>query len=206
MEQVRRLWRGERVDFDGFEVRTLPVPCQPELPVWLTSAGSPDTAELAGRSRAGLLTHLLGQTFEELGELIDRYRQGCGDHAGHVTLMLHTFLREDADEAARLATPPLREYLRSATTLQAASLSRMGVPVPVERLSEDDWDVLVAHAAKRYLDGGSLIGSPTSCEPVLERAAEAGVDEIACLIDFVTDTELVLESLPILDELRRKAG
>src|SRR5690606_27565473 len=44
MEIVRSLWRGEAVSFPGpkgeVQVRTLPRPVRPELPVWLTAAGN----------------------------------------------------------------------------------------------------------------------------------------------------------------------
>ena len=66
IERVRRLWRGEKLRFPGpkgeVEVRTLPRPVQPELPVWVTSAGNPETFRQAGEIGAFVLTHLLGQT------------------------------------------------------------------------------------------------------------------------------------------------
>ena len=51
---VRRLWRGEAVELprrrtaSRCEVRTLPRPVQPELPVWVTAAGNPETFAQAG--------------------------------------------------------------------------------------------------------------------------------------------------------------
>ena len=51
-------------------VRTLPRPVQAELPVWLTSAGSPATFERAGTLGVNVLTHLLGQSVEQLAENI----------------------------------------------------------------------------------------------------------------------------------------
>ena len=44
------------------DVRTLPRPVQPELPIWLTAAGNPETFAQAGEMGANVLTHLLGQT------------------------------------------------------------------------------------------------------------------------------------------------
>lgn len=212
VEQVRSLWRGKAVPFelgDGTtkQVRIFPRPLQPELPVWITSAGSPGTAELAGRLGAGLLTHLLGQSFDELAQLIDRYRaasMATTGTAGQVALMLHTFLRRDAEEAVRAATPPLKEYLRSATTLRVGA--RAGMDVPFEQLNEDDWEVMLRHAARRYLSGGALVGDMAVCQEVVERAAAAGVNEIACLVDFVTDVDQVMEGLPLLDELRGRTA
>jgi methionyl-tRNA formyltransferase len=79
-ELVKRLWRGEKVAFPGplgkdIEVRTLPRPVQPELPLWVTTAGNPETFEQAGRMGAHLLTHLLGQTVEQLAPKIAAYRK-----------------------------------------------------------------------------------------------------------------------------------
>src|SRR5690606_23519463 len=70
IDTVRRLWRGETVHLPGPQgkdvaVRTLPRPVQPELPVWLTAAGNPDTFREAGARGFNMLTHLLGQSTEE---------------------------------------------------------------------------------------------------------------------------------------------
>jgi non-ribosomal peptide synthetase component F len=72
IETVRALWRGEAVRRRGgagqeIEVRTLPRPVQPELPVWVTAAANPETFRAAGAIGAGVLTHLLGQSLEEVG-------------------------------------------------------------------------------------------------------------------------------------------
>src|SRR6185369_13605374 len=102
IETVRTLWRGDAVSFKGgagndVQIRIHPRPIQPELPFWITTAGHPDTFRAAGESGANLLTHLLGQSVEELAEKIEIYRKawrpavGGGDKP-HVTLMLHTFV------------------------------------------------------------------------------------------------------------------
>ena len=80
IDVVRRLWRGEAVDLPGVNgrmvpVRTLPRPVQPELPIWLTAAGRPETYRQAGLIGARVLTHLLGQSIEELGAKLALYRQ-----------------------------------------------------------------------------------------------------------------------------------
>ena len=56
------------------ETRTLPRPVQAELPVWLTAAGNPETFQQAGEMGCNLLTHLLGQTLEEVAEKLKLYR------------------------------------------------------------------------------------------------------------------------------------
>src|SRR5258708_11656095 len=92
---VRRLWRGEKIAFPGptgkeVQVRTLPRPVQPELPVWITAAGNPETFRQSGAMGVNLLTHLLGQSIEDLSEKLAAYRQAWRQcvhaGAGHVHL------------------------------------------------------------------------------------------------------------------------
>src|SRR5207245_1265602 len=78
--------------------RRLPRPIQQDLPVWVTTAGNPETYEMAAKAGANVLTHLLGQSVNELGKKIALYRNAW-ERAGHsgrgrVTLMLHTFLSD----------------------------------------------------------------------------------------------------------------
>jgi natural product biosynthesis luciferase-like monooxygenase protein len=110
LDVVRRLWRGEAVDLPGpkdrtVSVRTMPRPVQPELPVWVTSAGNPATFAQAGELGAGVLTHLLGQRPEVLQANIDAYRAAwrAAGHPGegHVALMVHTFVGDDAEQVRR---------------------------------------------------------------------------------------------------------
>ncbi|HEX5739767.1 MAG TPA: MupA/Atu3671 family FMN-dependent luciferase-like monooxygenase, partial [Hydrogenophaga sp.] len=69
IEQLRKLWRGEAVPFptangEPFSVITQPRPVSKELPVWVTTAGNPETWKEAGAIGANVLTHLLGQTVD----------------------------------------------------------------------------------------------------------------------------------------------
>jgi len=102
IETVRSLWRGETVAFPGplgrdVRVRILPRPIQAELPVWVTTAGNPETYEMAGNVGANVLTHLLGQSIGEVAKKVGIYRKAwsAAGHSGRgkVTLMLHTILR-----------------------------------------------------------------------------------------------------------------
>ena len=86
IETVRNLWRGNSESRraghgQDVDVRILPRPVQPELPVWVTAAGAPDTFRKAGEIGAHLLTHLLGQSVEELAEKIAVYRLQEGAYA-----------------------------------------------------------------------------------------------------------------------------
>src|SRR5438128_7069881 len=106
IETVRKLWRGETLSLPGADgkpvpVKILPRPIQPELPIWITATGNPETCRVAGELGANLLTHLVGQKIEDLAEKILIYRRAWQEngHAGEgsVMLMLHTFVGEDFD-------------------------------------------------------------------------------------------------------------
>ncbi|WOI61863.1 non-ribosomal peptide synthetase [Streptomyces fradiae] len=215
IDQVRRLWRGERVPFEGPGGRTvdtavLPRPVQGELPFWLTSSGNPETCRAAGEAGARLLTHLLGQSVEELAEKIAVYREAWhrAGHAGapHVTLMLHTFVGADADEVRSHAREPFRSYLRSSVGLIQNMARAMGVDITADDFTEDDQEALLDHACARYLADSSLIGTAEDRLPLVRRLGEAGVDEIACLVDFGVDADAALGALPALSGLRDRAA
>ena len=116
IETVRRLWRGEPVTFPtagGAQVSvvTQPRPVSRELPIWLTTAGNPDTYREAAKLGANVLTHLLGQSISEVGEKIAIYRQTLAEAGRNpadytVTLMLHTLLGEDKEQVRELARGP----------------------------------------------------------------------------------------------------
>jgi hypothetical protein len=224
VDVVRRLWRGEAVAFPGplgkpVDIRTLPRPVQAELPVWLTAAGNPETFQQAGEMGCHLLTHLLGQKIDDVAEKLNLYRAAWrkAGHAGqgHVTLMLHTFVGDDDDEVRETVRGPMKEYLRSSIDLikQAAwsfpTFVQRGAQdgkTPVEimdshPLSEEEMDALLEHAFSRYYGTSALFGTPQRCLALVEKLKEAGVDEIACLIDFGVDADAVLAHLPSLKQL-----
>ncbi|MQA31693.1 MAG: LLM class flavin-dependent oxidoreductase, partial [Luteitalea sp.] len=225
IDVVRRLWRGERVPFPGplgepVPTATLPRPVQPSLPVWITAAGNPDTFRTAGESGAFVLTHLLGQTLSELAEKIAIYRKawraaGHGPGDGHVTLMLHTFVGESESGVRSLVRTPMREYLRSSISLikqyaWSFPTARKAMVEPgastddlFARLSPDDLDALLDHAFDRYFDSGGLFGTPDSCLPMIAQIKALGIQEVACLIDFGIDVEIVLKNLEHLSRLQQ---
>ena len=223
IETVRALWRGESRTFRGpkgdVEVTTRPRPVQAELPCWVTAAGNPDTFRQAGQTGANLLTHLLGQSIDGLAEKLEIYRRAWRE-AGHpgrgrVTLMLHTFLGEDQASVRAQVHEPFKAYLRTSTDLLKQSASsfpafrnagREGIDGLFQKLSGADMDALLEHAFARYYETSGLFGTPQSCLPMVERLKDAGVDEIACLIDFGVPSDVVLASLPRLDELKQLAN
>jgi hypothetical protein len=219
VDMVKRLWRGETVEMPGHDgapvaVRTLPRPVQPELPVWLTSAGTPATFEQAGTLGTNILTHLLGQSVDELGANVARYRAAwrAAGHPGEgrVTLMLHTFLDRDRALAKETAREPLKGYLGTAASL----LKNMASAFPTfansgkdmdeafRSLTDDELSQLLDMAASRYLDGSGLFGTPEDAADMVETVSALGVDEVACLIDFGVETQTVLDSFGLLLETK----
>ncbi|HEX7304458.1 LLM class flavin-dependent oxidoreductase [Lentzea sp.] len=206
VEQIRALWRGETRSFvDGAgntsEVRIFPPPVQRELPIWVTSAGGGETFRNAGRIKAGLLTHLLGQDLDDLAGKIAQYREEAGD-AAHVVLMVHAFLGDDEDEVREVVREPMSAYLRSSINLLLGSQLPGAKRIDPAKLRESEVDFLVQRSFDRYYDDGGLLGTVPKALKVVERARAIGVDEIACLIDFGIDTKQVLAGLDHLNELR----
>ncbi|MFY0566790.1 MupA/Atu3671 family FMN-dependent luciferase-like monooxygenase [Archangium lansingense] len=212
LDVIRRLWRGETVSYPGgagtpVEVRLRPQPVQRELPVWLTAAGNPETFRSAGAAGAFVLTHLLGQSLEELGGKIALYREAWSASGrpgqGHVTLMLHTYVDPDLERVKARVEAPFKAYLRSSLDLMTGIGRSLGMDVDARSLRPADLDRIVAHAFERYFETSGLFGTPRGCRDMVERVRELGVDELGCLIDFGIDSDAVLESLPALDQLRR---
>lgn len=212
-EQVRRLWRGENLStVDGLgrsvEVRTYPRAIQPELPIWVTSGGSVDTFRAAARMRAGLLTHLLGQSLEELAGKIAEYRRTAQQThpgwSGHVVLMLHTLLGDDLEQVRELVRGPFTNYLKSSANLTAKSF--LGKEVDLAEMNAADMDYLAARAFDRYFEVGGLFGSLERAAELLPQISALGVDEIGCLVDFGVESRAVLAGIEKLGKLNAIAG
>ncbi len=221
---MRALWRGEKQSFrnhkgEMVDIEIHPRPVQKEMPLWLTAAGNPETFAAAAKLGCGVLTHLLGQTFEDVAEKIRAYRVAWRE-AGHpgtgtVTLMLHTFVGEDEDFVRETAREPMRGYLRSAadlvkraswyfpTFVQKAGEQGM-TPQQVfekEELKPEELEALLDFAFERYYRESGLFGTVETCKQIVRNVAAIGVDEIACLIDFGIDTDLALANLPNIKKL-----
>jgi len=213
-EMVRSLWRGDAMSFkggagNGVEIKVHPRPIQPELPFWITTAGHPDTFRAAGEAGASLLTHLLGQSVEELAEKIEIYRQSWRPAKGSadkpfVTLMIHTFVGADLAYVSEKVQGPLCRYLASSIGLAKNFLRSLGHEV-ADELSGDDLEALLTHAFDRYYQTSGLFGTPETCMQMIDRLKLAGVDEVACLIDFGVDVDSVISNLTYLDQLRKRS-
>ncbi|MEU2571983.1 MupA/Atu3671 family FMN-dependent luciferase-like monooxygenase [Streptomyces anulatus] len=217
VKSIRSLWRREPASYvdgagESVEVTVFPPPVQSELPVWLTSAGNPQTFREAGEMGAGVLTHLLGQGVDVLEKRIAEYRQSFRDHHdesegdGHVALMLHTFIGSDREAVRETVRAPFSKYLASSFDLvihAARAAGENAVALDLNTMTQSDIDFMVGQAFDRYFQTSGMFGTVEDALQVCEKLYEIGVDEIACLIDFGVDTDDVLNSLVHLDELRQ---
>jgi natural product biosynthesis luciferase-like monooxygenase protein len=229
IETVKALWRGEAVpatsgDGKSIQVKMYPPPVQREPRIWVTASGNPETFAMAGRMGASILTNLLVMKPEELVANAAVYRQAYRDAghpgSGHVTLMLHTFVGADLEDVRARVRGPFLEYLRTSTdlinkarwelTAFAKADDRKGpnadATMDLDHLSPEDMDAILAHAFERYFSTAGLFGTPDTCMVAVERLRDMGVDEVACLVDFGLDTDVVLASLVHLDELRQRSS
>ncbi|MCF8466940.1 MAG: LLM class flavin-dependent oxidoreductase [Sneathiella sp.] len=225
IDMLRALWRGESVTFpnhkgEQIEVSTLPRPVRGDIPLWLTAAGNPETFAAAAEKGCYVLTHLLGQKFEDVAEKIRAYRMAWREAghpgAGKVSLMLHTFVGEDEGWVRETVRAPMKEYLKSSVDLlRRASWSSPTFKQKAEstgltpqevfekqELTEEETEALLDHAFERYYQTSGLFGTPESCQELVREIARMGVDEIACLIDFGVDTDLVLKHLTYINDLK----
>lgn len=217
VKSIRSLWRREPASYvdgagESVEVTVFPPPVQSELPVWLTSAGNPQTFREAGEMGAGVLTHLLGQGVDVLEKRIAEYRQSFRDHHdesegdGHVALMLHTFIGSDRETVRETVRAPFSKYLASSFDLvihAAKAAGENAVALDLNTMTQSDIDFMVGQAFDRYFRTSGMFGTVEDALQVCEKLYEIGVDEIACLIDFGVDTDDVLNSLVHLGELRQ---
>lgn len=218
IELVQRLWRGATIVRSNgagqrCEVRIYPQPVQPELPVWVTSSGNRDTFARAGGVGANVLTHLVGQDLEKLAGSIAAYRRGREEGgfdpaAGIVSLMLHTYVDDDPARVSAAVDGPLRAYLRSALALEyraaaggpGVSGGRRSPPTqPDDAILEEMLDI----AVERYA-ASAMIGTTEQCSRIVGAVAQAGADEIACLVDFGVGDDDVLRGLDRLALARRE--
>lgn len=209
-EQVTRLLAGEAVEFEDADgnlvaARTLPRPLQPRIPFWV-ACQSTETFVEAGRRGVNVLCSLLGESLEEVAPKIRAYREALDRHghdpaAGRISMMVHTFLGPDEAAVKARVIGPFSDYLRTHYHLLESLAKSMKLGINLADFSEADLESLLQFGVEGFMRGRSLIGTPDACKPVVEALAAAGVDEVACLIDFVQDHDLVMAGLPHLAAL-----
>ncbi|MEO1067960.1 MAG: LLM class flavin-dependent oxidoreductase [Cyanobacteria bacterium J06638_6] len=211
IQQVQQLWQGKAIDFQDatgkiVSTQTLPRPIQPQLPIWITCQ-STETFVEAGRLGANILTSLLGGSLEQLTPKIQAYQQSLGKHgydpsSKTVSLMLHTFLGSDIDQVKADVRQPFSDYLKAHYGLLENLAKGMGLSISLEDFSDDDLDSLLLFGVEGFMNDRSLIGTPESCLPFIQKLSQVGITEVACLIDFVQDFDSVMQALPYLIQLK----
>ena len=206
IELLQNVWKGNPVTRKNgigkdFEFFVHPKPIQEELNIWVTAAGSIDTFKYAGSIGANILTHLLGQTLEELDEKIKVYRQtlqenGFKPESRKVALMLHTFINTDATYVRETVEEPFKNYLRNSINLLRPMADELGLDL------DNDIEPLLELGFQRFYKTSSLFGTPESCLNVVNEVYKINVDEIAFLIDFGVEEHIVIDNLKNLYTLK----
>jgi natural product biosynthesis luciferase-like monooxygenase protein len=203
---VRRLWAGDVVEIAGVggkkvAVKTLPRPVQNELPFWVTVA-SERTWQRAGAVGANVLT-AFSMSLEELRQSIAGYRKarienGHDPRTGIVSLMLHTYVGTDLRQVREIVKEPLQAYLQTYIN-QFRPMAGDSVVDP----SSPEMKGLIETVFEHYFEQNSLLGTPEKCAAIIEKVSAAGVNDLACLLDFGLDYETTMQGLRHLAELRR---
>lgn len=206
IDTLKKAWAGKpltRVNGIGkdFTFYVHPKPIQKELTLWITAAGSIETFKYAGSIGANILTHLLGQSMEDLEEKIKVYRATLKEHGydpkkGQVALMLHTFVSHDQDFVKETVEGPFKNYLRNSLNLLKPLAEELGLDL------KNDTEPLLEVGFQRFYNMGSLFGTPESCHKVIQKVYEIGVTEIACLIDFGVQEQIVIDNFTYLFDLK----
>ncbi len=208
IDEIRSLWSGRPMSYPNgaqkpTQIVTYPRPVQPELNLWLTATKQPESFRKAGELGMNVLTMLAGISLEQLAQKVSLYREGrksagLDPATGTVTLMLHTFVHEDIDTVHRAVRGPFLDYIK--TSLKS---HLQGGAVDVgHQLSADEIDKMAEYSFERYFGTAALFGTVADTRRFALTAAEAGVDEIACLLDYGPTVADIRLNLPYLAELK----
>ncbi len=215
IHKIRELWRGEKVIFTDskgkeVEVALYPKPVQKSFPIWITSAGNPQTWQTAGRLGAHILTGLMEQTVEELGKKIELYHQSLREHGYdpkdfQVTAMLHTYVGDKIEEVKQTVKPALMKYLRNHLSMYETHLKNTdskNQTVDLNLITDKDKETLLEHGFERYFNTHALLGDVESCQNMVQRLSDVGVTEVGCLVNFGLEQETILGGLEKLKHLK----
>jgi natural product biosynthesis luciferase-like monooxygenase protein len=210
IEDFRTLWRGGSLvrrngKNEEIDVTVYPAAVQAEPGIWLTASSSLRTFAAAGAGGFNVLTAMLFMPIDELTAKIAEYRRaraeaGFAPDGGRVTLMLHTYLGDSVESVRQTVRSPFIKYLDSSTDLWGQEMKRL------HAAAESDKDALLSFAFERYFRTAALFGTEESCLPFVRQLEDAGVGEIACLVDFGLCDADVLEGLKHLAVLAEGAA
>lgn len=216
--EVRELWRsrtvrrangvGAQVDLGVF-----PEPVSLELPVWVAVFKDPQEFVEAGRVGANILAYPDIQDLSELADQVCRYREARAaagfDGDGVVTAAQYTYISDDTADLDAATADVARQLGRTPSSADHAVRLTAGVGVsipPNERWDSTGCGGTTIHSAWKHTEEHSLVGSVAGCQQWVRQLERAGVDELACVVDFVADPDLLRRGLPGLAALRRVCG
>ena len=206
--ELKRIWKGEPFKRrnganQDVELKIYPKPINPNLEIYITSAGNAETYRSAGKIGANILTHLLGQEINDLKANIIVYKNALLEN-GHsvkdakISLMLHTFIGDDITAVEKIVKQPFKDYLKSSAGL----IKNLQRDLDKDVLNLQDMETILDIAFERYWKTSALLGTQETCMPLLNDIYNTGVTEIACLIDFGIDQKVIAENLKNLTRLK----
>ena len=211
IQVVQQLWQGESIELIGghgkpVNINTFPKPLQPQVPIWITSLSDESFIE-AGKIGANILTSPLYQSLDEILRKITLYRQalaqsGRDPHSGKVSMMIHTFIGNDLESVKIKVKQPFKNYLKTHFDLVVKSAGDLRFSIDPKTMTTRDLDDLLEFSFETYFNGKVLMGTPTQCRTIIDSLQQAGVDEVAALIDFGVEFDWVMESLDFLKDLK----
>ena len=214
MEVVRQLWQGDKMEFDGplgkrVEIELFPKPKFNNLPMWLVTISDREVFINAGRRGVGILTNLLGQNIDELKENILAYKKARKDNGfdaegGMVTLLIHTYVCNVESDVVKFAEAPLKRYIGSSIQLTQTMSKHNFNESNFDSVDQDDKEYIIQRALTSFIEGKALIGTVEQCQLLLAQIIDAGVNEVACFIDFGVDHEEVVKSLDNITLLKNQ--
>lgn len=209
IELIKRLWRGETIEFDGpggakIPVQVYPRPLQKELNIWYLVAQNDDSFFLAGKQGYNVFTMLYGIDLAAMSKKIALYRQGrtqagLDPATGTVSLMLHTYIHRDRSCVERSVEKPFKEYINS--TIDAHVNAGLARGRGVEQVTAEEREKILLYSYQRYFKTAALFGDIEDGRRMVDSAIAAGVNDVVCLVDFGVDYAAVKESLPHLRQL-----
>lgn len=212
LKDIKTLWRGDELKVlngakQEINIKLFPLPSKPDFSVWFTIVDNPETYAKAAAEGANVLTNLMAQTVEKLQSNIAIYRSellknGYPNTYGKVTVLMHTFILDDSEEAVNIARDPFCEYLKVTINLFKSLAKAQGIDFNYDELSEDDINYYLNIVFMKYIKTSALIGNVNTCIPILDKLKSIGVDEIAFFVDFGIDHKSVTRSLPYIKELK----
>lgn len=209
VDTVTALWQGQsltRHDGNGkvCEFTTYPRPYQERLPVWLTALGNPAAFQRTAERGHHLLTALLDQDISELKHKLAAYRAALPPHRTHsaeVAVFMHTFVGAETEHVRQLVKVPFQAYLKQTLHLLSHLTQSAGLAFDPAAFSAEDEAALLDFAFARYFNERALMGDLRDAKFRVRQLMDAGVQEVACLIDFGLPHATVMQGLHTLAQL-----